>query len=156
LALRTATAHVLVNRDGVALQPGPRRYTRSWIRDGATMAAALLRMGCADEVKAFLRWYAPHQRADGNVPCAVDRSGPDWLPDHDSHGQLAFAGAEVFRLTGDRAFAAELWPAVRRATGYLESLRAQRLGAEFRAPGRRACFGILPESASHEGYLAQP
>src|SRR5215468_9870846 len=156
LALRTATAHVLVNRDAVALQPGPRRYTRSWIRDGATMAAALLRMGCADEVKAFLRWYAPHQRADGNVPCAVDRSGPDWLPEHDSHGQLAFAVAEVFRITGDRAFAAELWPAVRRATGYLESLRAQRLGAEFRAPGRRACFGILPESASHEGYLAQP
>ena len=89
-ALRTATAHILVNRDGPALQPGPRRYTRSWIRDGATMAAALLRMGCFAEVRDFLRWYAVHQAADGNVPCAVDRSGPDWLPEHDSHGQLAF------------------------------------------------------------------
>ena len=155
-ALRTATAHVLVNRDAAALQPGPRRYTRSWIRDGATMAAALLRMGRADEVRAFLRWYAPYQKGDGNVPCAVDRSGPDWLPEHDSHGQLAFAVAEVFRITGDREFAAELWPAVRRATHYLEALRAQRLGPEFHAPERRACFGILPESASHEGYLAQP
>jgi hypothetical protein len=155
-ALRTATAHVLVNRDAAALQPGPRRYTRSWIRDGATMAAALLRMGRADEVRAFLRWYAPHQKADGNVPCAVDRGGPDWLPEHDSHGQLAFSVAEVLRLGDDRAFAAELWPAVRRATHYLEALRAPRLGAEFRGPGRRACFGLLPESASHEGYLAQP
>ncbi|MGH8578810.1 MAG: discoidin domain-containing protein [Gammaproteobacteria bacterium] len=36
---RTAAAHILVNRDGPALQPGPRRYTRCWIRDGATMAA---------------------------------------------------------------------------------------------------------------------
>ena len=37
--VRTATAHILVNRDGPAIQPGPRRYTRSWIRDGATMSA---------------------------------------------------------------------------------------------------------------------
>src|SRR5439155_1402163 len=32
---RTAAAHILINRDGPALQPGPRRYARSWIRDGA-------------------------------------------------------------------------------------------------------------------------
>ena len=136
--LRTATGHILVNRDGPALQPGPRRYTRSWIRDGATMSAALLRMGCADEVRDFLAWYAPHQAADGNVPCAVDRNGPDWLPEHDSHGQLVFTLAEYFRFTGDRAFAAALWPAAQRAIGYLESLRATRRTPEFRTPERRA------------------
>jgi hypothetical protein len=155
-ALRSATAHILVNRDGPALQPGPRRYTRSWIRDGATMAAALLRMGCASEVRDFLRWYAPYQADDGNVPCAVDRSGADWLPEHDSHGQLAFTVAEHFRLTGDRELAAELWPAVLRATGYLERLRDLRCTPEFRTPEKRACWGLLPESASHEGYLAHP
>jgi hypothetical protein len=155
-ALRTAAAHILVNRDGPALQPGPRRYTRSWIRDAATMAAALLRMGCADAVRDFLRWYAPHQAADGNVPCCVDRSGPDWLPEHDSHGQLVFTIAEHFRLTGDRELLAELWPRVIRAVAYLEALRSQRLGPEFAAGGKRACYGILPESASHEGYLAHP
>ncbi|MDP9135952.1 MAG: hypothetical protein M3N56_14130, partial [Actinomycetota bacterium] len=155
-ALRTATAHVLVNRDGPALQPGPRRYTRAWIRDGATMSAALLRMGCPEAVRDFLAWYATHQRADGNVPCAVDRSGADWLPEHDSHGQLVFTLAEYFRITGDRDFAAAFWPAARAAVAYLESLRAQRCTPEFRAPEKRACFGILPESASHEGYLAQP
>ncbi|HEX2486001.1 MAG TPA: discoidin domain-containing protein, partial [Myxococcota bacterium] len=155
-ALRTATAHILVNRDGPALQPGPRRYTRAWIRDGATMSAALLRMGCSEAVRDFLAWYAPHQRADGNVPCAVDRDGPDWLPEHDSHGQLVFTLAEYFRITGDRDFAAAFWPAARAAVAYLESLRAQRCTPDFRAPEKRACFGILPESASHEGYLAQP
>jgi hypothetical protein len=154
--LRTATGHILVNRDGPALQPGPRRYTRSWIRDGATMSAALLRMGCADEVRDFLAWYAPHQAADGNVPCAVDRNGPDWLPEHDSHGQLVFTLAEYLRFTGDRAFAATLWPAALRAVAYLEALLARRCTPEFRAPEKRACYGILPESASHEGYLAQP
>jgi hypothetical protein len=154
--LRTATGHILANRDGPAIQPGPRRYTRSWIRDGATMSAALLRMGCVDEVRDFLAWYATHQAADGNVPCVVDRNGPDWLPEHDSHGQFVFTLAEYFRFTGDRAFAAALWPAARRAIHYLESLLATRRTPEFRAPERRACFGILPESASHEGYLAQP
>ena len=155
-ALRTAAAHILINRDGPALQPGPRRYTRSWIRDGATMGAALLRMGCADEVRDFLRWYAPYQKADGNVPCAVDREGPDWLPEHDSHGQLAFLVAEYFRFTRDRELLAELWPAVLRAIDYLESLRSQRLAAEFASGDRKACYGLLPESVSHEGYLAQP
>ena len=74
-AALTATAHILVTRSGPALQPGPRRYTRSWISDGAMMSAALLRMGHAEEVAEFIRWYAPHQRADGFVPCCVDRAG---------------------------------------------------------------------------------
>src|SRR5580692_9532577 len=38
-AALTATAHILITRRGPALQPGPRRYTRSWIRDGAMMSA---------------------------------------------------------------------------------------------------------------------
>ncbi len=156
LAMRTAAAHVLLNRDGPALQPGPRRYTRSWIRDAATMAAALLRLGAADAVRDFLRWYTPNQKEDGNVPCSVDANGPDWLPEHDSHGQLAFTVAEHLRITGERTLASELWPAVSRATAYLAALRGTRLTPEFEAGERRACYGILPESASHEGYLAHP
>jgi hypothetical protein len=42
-SFRTAAGQILINRDGPALQPGPRRYTRSWIRDGAIMGAALAR-----------------------------------------------------------------------------------------------------------------
>jgi hypothetical protein len=155
-AARTAAAQVLVNRDGAALHPGPRRYTRAWIRDGAMMAAALLRVGRSAEACAFVRWYATYQGADGNVPCAVDRNGADPLPEHDSHGQLVFAVMECFRFTRDRAFIAEMWPAVRGAVGYLEGLRATRLGPEFDAPEFRARRGLLPESVSHEGYLAQP
>ena len=75
-------------RDGAALQPGPRRYRRSWIRDGAVMGAALLRMNQAAAVGDFIRWYAPHVRADGFVPCCVDATGvADPLVEHDSHGE---------------------------------------------------------------------
>jgi len=153
---RTAAAQVLVNRDGPALQPGPRRYTRAWIRDGATMAAALLRFGRCDEAIEFVRWYAGFQREDGFVPCCVDRNGPDWLVEHDSHGELVFAVMECFRFGRDRAFLAEMAPAVRRAIAYLDALRAQRLTAEYDRPELRARRGLLPESASHEGYLAHP
>jgi hypothetical protein len=156
LTARTATAQVLVNRDGPALQPGPRRYTRSWVRDGAVMATALLHLGRNREACEFVRWYATHQRDDGNVPCCVDRSGPDWLPEHDSHGELIFTVMECFRFTGDRAFLKELWPAVKKAVTYLEVLRSQRLGPEYEKPELRARYGLLPESVSHEGYLAHP
>jgi hypothetical protein len=141
-AALTATAHILVTRSGPALQPGPRRYTRSWIRDGAMMSAALLRMGQREEVRQFIQWYAPHQRADGFVPCCVDSEGTDWLVEHDSHGELLALIADYYRFTSDDSFLGDSWTFIDRAVGCIERL----LGED----------GLLPVSVSHEGYLAQP
>jgi hypothetical protein len=141
-AALTATAHVLVTRSGAALQPGPRRYTRSWIRDGTIMSAALLRMGRVQEIREFIRWYAPFQRADGFVPCCVDANGPDWLIEHDSHGELIALIADYYRFTADEELLKESWPCIAKAVGCIEGL----LEAD----------GLLPISVSHEGYLAQP
>jgi hypothetical protein len=141
-AALTATAHILVTRSGPALQPGPRRYTRSWIRDGAMMSAALLRMGRTQEVREFIRWYAPHQRADGFVPCCVDSEGIDWLVEHDSHGQLIALIADCHRFTSDPELLEESWGYIDRAVGCIERLLDET--------------GLLPISVSHEGYLAQP
>lgn len=153
---RTATAHILVNRDGAALQPGPRRYARTWMRDGATMSAALLRAGCAGEVRDFVEWIAQFQRSDGAIPAIVDRTGVDPLPEHDSHGQFLYTIAEYFRFTADREFLQRMWPSMVAATRYVRTLRERRMGPEFQTPGKNACYGLLPESVSHEGYLAQP
>jgi hypothetical protein len=141
-AALTATTNILITRSGAALQPGPRRYRRSWIRDGAMMSAALLRMGHAAEVAEFIRWYAPYQRADGFVPCCVDRQGPDWLVEHDSHGELIALIADHYRFTGDKTLLEETWVFVERAVSCIESLLERD--------------GLLPISVSHEGYLAQP
>jgi hypothetical protein len=138
----TATAHVLITRSGPALQPGPRRYTRSWIRDGAMMSAALLRMGHVPEVAEFIAWYAPNQRADGFVPCCVDKHGVDWLVEHDSHGELIALIADHHRFAHDRAWLERSFPFVERAAGYIE--------------GALEAEGLMPISVSHEGYLAQP
>jgi F5/8 type C domain len=153
---RTAVAHILINRDGPALQPGPRRYARSWIRDGATMAAALLRAGCIEEVRDYVRWYGRYQAPDGTVPCCVDRRGPDWLAEYDSQGELIYAVMEYFRLTRDHAFLAEMWPVVTKSVERIEALRNERLTTEFQTPEKRAYYGLLPQSVSHEGYLAHP
>jgi hypothetical protein len=151
--LRASVAWILVNRDGPRIQPGPRCYRRSWIRDGALTATALAEMGLADEARAFVRWYAPHQLPDGRVPCAVDRRGVDPTVEHDSHGQLVWAVVALHRLTGDDAFLRELWPRVRAAVDALAALRAERNAERFRGTGT---YGLLPESISHEGYASRP
>jgi hypothetical protein len=154
--LKTAAAHILINRDGPALQPGPRRYSRSWIRDGALMGAALARVGLFDAGRDFIRWYAGYQTPEGNLPDCVDREGSEWLPEFDAWGQLIFAVMDHYRFSGDHAFLAEMWPAVNKSVDYLERLRGRRLTAEYQTPERRACYGLLPESMSHEGYMAHP
>ena len=156
LAMRAATAHVLVNRDGPALHPGPRRYDRCWIRDAAGMARALLQAGCRDAVRDLLEWYAPYIREDGTVPCCVDGDGPDWLPEYDSQGQFPHIVAEFLRYGGDRTVVERLWPVVLRTIDRLADLRASRMTAAFQAGNPPHRFGLLPESASHEGYLAHP
>ncbi|MCX8018685.1 MAG: hypothetical protein N2690_12430, partial [Rhodocyclaceae bacterium] len=93
---QVALAHILINRKGPALQPGPRRYARSWIRDGAVMGAALNRFGLVEDALDFVAWYAGFQDPSGRVPCCVDDQGSDWLVENDSPGQLSFAIADVW------------------------------------------------------------
>lgn len=153
---RTAAAHILINRDGPAIQPGPRRYTRSWIRDCVIMGAALAKAGQPAALHDFLTWYARFQREDGFVPCVVDRDGIDWLVEHDSHGQFLWGIREVFRNNGKRNFLLELLPYAQKAADYLIALRKERMTHEYGTGERSVFYGLLPESASHEGYLAHP
>jgi hypothetical protein len=154
--LRTALANILISRDGPALQPGTRSYARTWIRDGAMMSEALLRLGRADVVNDFIRWYAPHQFDTGKVPCCVDTRGADPVPENDSPGEMIFTVAELFRFTHDRAALETLWPHVLRAFEYMEQLRASERSVANRTPERMADFGLMPASISHEGYAAKP
>jgi hypothetical protein len=154
--LKTSAAHILVNRDGPALHPGPRRYSRAWIRDGVLMGAALARVGLPAAGRDFIRWYAGYQAPDGNLPDCVDSEGCEWLPEYDCWGQLIFAVMDHYRFSGDSDFLAAMWPAVCKSVAYMESLRRRRMTSEYQAPDKRACYGLLPESMSHEGYMAHP
>jgi len=153
--LRTATAHMLISRIGPRLQPGTRSYARSWIRDGAMISEGLLRMGRTDAVREYVDWYAPYQFKDGMVPCCVDDRGSDPVPENDSHGELIFNIAELYRYDGDKAFLAKMWPHVFAAFGYMEKLRLSERTEANRAKNP-AFYGLMPVSISHEGYSAKP
>jgi hypothetical protein len=154
--LRASLAWILINRDGAALQPGSRSYERSWIRDGALTSTALLRLGHAAAVKDFILWYAPFQFASGKIPCCIDRQGAGPVPEHDSHGQFVYLVAEYFRQTHDTAVVRQVWPRVKQAIAYQDSLRRTRRTALYQAPDSAHLFGLLPPSISHEGYSAKP
>jgi F5/8 type C domain-containing protein len=155
-SIRSNLAYILINRDRAALQPGSRSYERSWIRDGSLTSAAMLRLGHAAEVRGFIDWFAPFQYQDGKVPCCVDQRGADPVPENDSHGQLIYLMAEYLRHTGDRALVERHWQHVERAVRYLDSLRHSRRTPEYQTAEKRAFFGLLPQSISHEGYSEKP
>ncbi len=154
--LRSSLAHILMTRNGPVLQPGTRAYARSWIRDGAMMAEALLRLGHESIAADYLRWYASHQFENGKVPCCVDAQGADPVPENDSPGELIFLAAEIYRFTADRALLEAMWPHVDAAARYLETLRQSERTPANLTPERRAFYGLLPPSISHEGYSAKP
>ncbi|MBK7845730.1 MAG: discoidin domain-containing protein [Bdellovibrionales bacterium] len=156
-ALKICAAHILINRDGPAFQPGPRRYACSWIRDGAVMAAAALRMGFDEEAMNFIKWYAKHQNEkNGQLPFSVDDEEHSDPPEHDNLGEFIFTIAECFRITKDMEFLRSLWPSVQKAIDQIEFLRNQRLTNKYLQPETQAFHGLLPESVSHEGYLFRP
>jgi hypothetical protein len=154
--LRSNLAYALLERDGPAIRPGTRSYARSWIRDGALISAALLRLGHSEAVRAYIEWFAKYQDADGRVPCCVDRRGADGVPENDSHGELLFTIAEYWRFTRDADFLRRAFPHVERAVSYIDALRQKRRTEEYRTPEKLLFFGLLPESISHEGYSARP
>lgn len=147
--------YILVNRDGPSIQPGSRTYQRSWMRDGALTCTALLQFGMYQPVREFIDWYAPAIRADGWVPCVLDKRGPDPLAEHDSHGQFLYLLAQYVRFTKDTAYLQRHKDTIRRVVNQIRTLRASRIGPSFDDPAKieRGFRGLFPESASHEGYM---
>jgi hypothetical protein len=154
--MRAQLADILINRDGPAIQPGSRSYSRSWIRDGSLTSTALLRLGHDQDVKDFIDWYAPYQYDNGKVPCCVDEHGATPVPENDSHGEFIYLVAEYYRHTGDKAELEKMWPHVAKAVAYMDSLRHERMTSQYTVGANKPFYGLLPQSISHEGYSAKP
>ena len=154
--MRAALAQILISRDGPWLRPGTRSYARSWIRDGAMMVAALLRMGEVTAAREFVDAYQGILFDSGKVPCCHDARGADPVVENDSHGQYLYAVAEVWRHTQDADFLARHWPAVQRTVAYIDHLRQSERTATNQTPERARFFGLMPPSISHEGYSDKP
>ena len=156
--VKSNLAYIFINRNGPAIQPGSRSYDRSWIRDGALTSAALLRFGDTKEVREFIDWYAKYLYPNGKVPCVVDSRGADPVPENDSEGEFIYAVIQYFQFTHDTTWLRGKFPEVVKVVRYIQSLRSQRMTDEYRngTPEQRACYGLMPESISHEGYSNHP
>ncbi|MFH0839342.1 MAG: discoidin domain-containing protein [Candidatus Omnitrophota bacterium] len=157
--LKANLAYILINNDGEMIQPGSRNYKRGWMRDGAVIGAALLRMGHQKEVKNFLELVSRLQYANGMIPFILEKEGmPVWCKDwkeYDSQGEFIYALSEYYKFTKDKVFLSEKFPYIEKALQFLIEIRKQRLSDEFKngPPEKKIFYGILPQSNSHEGYF---
>lgn len=160
--LRAQAAYMLINQTGPAMQPGPRNYNRSFIRDGMATSAVLLRMGEASVARDYLVWYSAHGvHANGLVSPILNNDGSVNTGfgsdiEYDSQGQYISLVADVARLDGGPESVRAYLPKVKAAMRFLQELRERTLVpgymAGHSAPERFA--GILAPSISHEGYPA--
>lgn len=157
--VKSQLAYILINQDGLAIQPGSRNYNRSWMRDGSITATALLRMGLVDEVRDYLNWYAASVQPDGLVPPILNTDGSvnegfGSNLEYDSQGQFIYTVMQYYRVTQDRAFLEKHFDRLLLAMRYMQQLREKTLQEDYRAdePNRERFRGILPASISHEGY----
>ncbi|MGF6417197.1 hypothetical protein ABH900_000658 [Stenotrophomonas sp. AN71] len=158
--LRAQAAYMLINQTGPAMQPGPRNYNRSFIRDGMATSAVLLRMGEAKVARDYLAWYSEHGvHANGLVSPILNDDGSVNTGfgsdiEYDSQGQYVALVADVARLDGGPGSVRAYLPKVKAALRFLQELRERTLVPGYKAdqPAPERFAGILAPSISHEGY----
>ena len=98
-----------------------------------------------------------YQFANGKVPCCVDRRGADPVPENDSTGEFLFLIDSVYRYTGDVQLLRQLWPATSQSgcSTWTSCVCRSALAANTQGD-RKAFYGLMPASISHEGYSAKP
>ncbi len=158
--LRAQAAYMLINQTGPAMQPGPRNYNRSFIRDGMATSAVLLRMGESRIARDYLAWYTGHGvHANGLVSPILNNDGSVNTGfgsdiEYDSQGQYVALVADVARLDGGPESVRAYLPKVKAALRFLQELRERTLVPGYMAgqPAPERFAGILAPSISHEGY----
>ena len=158
-AIKSHIGWVLVNRDGLAIQPGARQYERSWIRDGALTSISLLRLGVTDTVREYIDWYAHFVQPNGMVPPSFRADdaldcGPGSGLEYDGQGLFNYMVMEYYRFTGDTNFLAAHFEKMQRSMKFMADLRQQTLkpGYMVTNPPAARFVDIFPRSYSHEGY----
>lgn len=91
------------------------QYDAFWLRDAAFVARMYDVSGYHDIARQCLDFFPRWQRDDGNF---VSQGGQ-----YDGWGQTLWAYGEHFKISGDQAFAEKVFPAMKRAVGWLQQAR---------------------------------
>jgi hypothetical protein len=119
--------------------------------DHVECAMALTACGLTRPARRAYQWLRDNQRADGSWPRATEGGT---VTDHaaESH-HAAYVAVGVwheFLVTRDRGFAAQMWPVVRDATGWVLDLQTPRGEVQWErdASGQPGAFALLSGCSS--------
>ncbi|HEX4154954.1 MAG TPA: hypothetical protein VHY48_05025 [Acidobacteriaceae bacterium] len=90
-------------------------YHAFWLRDASFIARMYDLTGYPEYARQVINFFAQWQKADGNF---LSQGGQ-----FDGVGQVLWAYGQHYSITRDRAFAAEVFPAVERAVAWIEQAR---------------------------------
>jgi hypothetical protein len=115
-------------------------------------AMALSACGLRGPARQAYEWLRGSQRADGSWPKKTAAGGVVTDPAAESN-QVAYVAVGVwheFLVTRDAAFAARMWPTVRKAVGFVLGLQTPRgeIAWERRADGTPAGYALLTGCSS--------
>jgi hypothetical protein len=113
-------------------------YTEFYIRDGAYQVMELEEAGLWDAARKSVELYLPRQRPDGRFESQDGQ--------FDANGQAVWVLWQYYKITGDRAWLARVYPAMRKAAEW--TVRARR-----QAPANSPYVGLLPAAPADGEYL---
>jgi hypothetical protein len=133
-------AHVcqLIANDHGAMHGGEGFYDEFYIRDGGYQIMELEEAGLFDAAGKAIVYYLRSQRPDGRFETQKGQ--------FDANGQAVWVLWQYFKITGDRAWLAEAYPAMRRAVAW--TMKARR-----EAPADSPYAGVLPAAVADGEFL---
>lgn len=133
-------AHVcqLIANDHGQLRGGEGFYDEFYIRDGAYQVMELEEAGLDDPAAKAIRHYLATQRPDGRFETQKGQ--------FDANGQAVWALWQYYKITGDPAWLAEVYPQMKRAVDWTMQARRQ-------ATADSPFAGVLPAAVADGEYL---
>jgi hypothetical protein len=129
--------------------PWPDGHVDPW--DHVECAMALSACGLAEPARRAYQWLRDTQRPDGSWPRAtVGGEVTDHAAESHHAAYVAVGAWHEFCVSGDRGFAARMWPVVRDAIGWVLDLQAPRgeVAWERNAAGDPGVFALLSGCSS--------
>ncbi|MEU7002192.1 prenyltransferase [Nonomuraea sp. NPDC046570] len=150
--LQTAASIAAIQEEDGGV-PWPEGHVDAWNHVECLMAMSVA--GLTAQSRHGYGWLAGHQRADGSWPAKLVGGTATEANGESNHAAYIAVGVwHELLVTGDEAFAASMWPVVKKALDYVVGLQTARgeIVWERDASGRAADYALLTGCSSiHQG-----